>query len=140
MGQCAQVLSFDSAHRIIEHKGSCKMLHGHRYTVELTFETEKLDEMDMVVDFSTIKREFKGWLDENWDHNTILNIKDKELGTKIAGVTGQQIYYMGTNPTVESMAYHLLHDVCPIIFQGYQAKCVKIKLYETPNCYATVRL
>ncbi len=140
MVQCTQVLSFDSAHRIVGHKGDCKMLHGHRYTAELTFEAEKLDNVGMVVDFSVIKKKFRNWLNENWDHNTVLSIKDKELGEKIANVTGQKICYINANPTVESMAYYLLHNVCPLIFQNDRVKCVKIKLYETPNCYATIKL
>ena len=140
MLQCTQVLSFDSAHRIIGHKGKCKMLHGHRYTAELTFEAKKLDEMDMVIDFSFIKKKLKAWLDEHWDHNTILSIKDKKLGDKITSVTEQKVYYINDHPTAESMAHYLLHKVCPLLFQNDKAKCIKVKLYETPNCYASALL
>ena len=118
MLQCTQILSFDSAHRIIGHRGKCKMLHGHRYTAELTFKTETLDEMGMVIDFGIIKEKLKVWLDENWDHNTILSVKDKELGDKIESVTRQKVYYINANPTAEGMAYHLLHNICPMIFQN----------------------
>jgi 6-pyruvoyltetrahydropterin/6-carboxytetrahydropterin synthase len=116
------------------------MLHGHRYTVEATFKTDDLDELGMVMDFGIIKEKFKEWLMHNWDHNTILSVQDRELGDKIAKSTGQKICYIDTNPTAENMGYYLLHAVCPLIFKSARAKCVKIKLYETPNCYATVKL
>ena len=140
MMRCTQILSFDSAHRIIGHEGNCKMLHGHRYTVEATFESERLDELGMVIDFAIIKKKFNDWLNENWDHNAILSINDKELGEKIADSTGQKICYIDANPTAENMAYHLLHKVCPVVFESDKVKCVKIKLYETPNCYVTIEL
>ena len=60
--RCTQILGFDSAHRIIGHSGNCKMLHGHRYTLEATFESDKLDDLGMVIDFSIIKQKLTKWL------------------------------------------------------------------------------
>ncbi|WPX97165.1 6-carboxy-5,6,7,8-tetrahydropterin synthase [Candidatus Bandiella woodruffii] len=111
------------------------MLHGHRYTVEATFESEELDELGMVIDFAVIKEQFNSWLNQNWDHNVILSVEDEILGQKIESITGQEIFYMDANPTAENMAYYLLNHVCPLIFANNKVKCVKIKLYETPNCY-----
>lgn len=137
--RCTQILGFDSAHRIIGHSGNCKMLHGHRYTLEATFESDKLDDLGMVIDFSIIKQKLTKWLHINWDHNAILSIIDKDLGDKISKITGQKIFYLKVNPTAENMAYFLLHKVCPIIFKDESVQCTQIKLYETPNCYVTVK-
>ena len=137
--KCTQILGFDSAHRIIGHSGNCKMLHGHRYTLEATFESDELNDLGMVIDFSIIKQKLTKWLNTNWDHNAILSIIDKDLGDKISKITGQKIFYLKVNPTAENMAYFLLHKVCPIIFQDESVQCTQIKLYETPNCYVTVK-
>jgi 6-pyruvoyltetrahydropterin/6-carboxytetrahydropterin synthase len=137
--RCTQILGFDSAHRIIGHSGNCKMLHGHRYTLEATFESSELNNLGMVIDFSIIKQKLLKWLNDNWDHNAILNAVDKDLGEDISRITGQKIFYLDTNPTAENMAYFLLHNVCPIIFKGESVQCSQIKLYETPNCYVTVK-
>jgi 6-pyruvoyltetrahydropterin/6-carboxytetrahydropterin synthase len=138
--RCTQILGFDSAHRIIGHSGNCKMLHGHRYTLEATFESSKLDNLGMVIDFGIIKQKLTQWLNINWDHNAILSTMDKDLGDKISKITGQTIFYLNVNPTAENMAYFLLHNVCPIIFKYESVKCVQIKLYETPNCYVIVKI
>jgi 6-pyruvoyltetrahydropterin/6-carboxytetrahydropterin synthase len=135
--QCTQIIGFDSAHRIIGHKGKCRMLHGHRYTLEATFESNQLNELGMVIDFGIIKQKLNNWLNSNWDHNTILNIKDQKLGNLISNITGQKIFYLNENPTAENMANFLLLEVCLKIFNDEPVRCSKIKLYETPNCYVT---
>ena len=133
---CTRRVEFDAAHRVMDHESKCKMLHGHRYVLEATFEASKLDGLGRVIDFGTIREVLGGWVDEHFDHNVILNERDHELGEKNISVTGQKIYYLKNNPTAENIADHLLHDICPKLFSGFQAECTKIKLFETPNCYS----
>jgi 6-pyruvoyltetrahydropterin/6-carboxytetrahydropterin synthase len=133
---CTRKIEFDAAHRVMEHKSQCKMLHGHRYVIEATFSSENLDKLGMVIDFGVIKEILGGWVEKNWDHNTILNIADKVLGEEISKLTGQKIYYLQGNPTAEVMARYLLEEICPKLFLDKNIVCQKIKLFETPNCYA----
>lgn len=115
------------------------MLHGHRYALEASFAADELDDLGRVIDFGAIYETLGAWVNENLDHNTILSIKDKNLGEKISEATGQKIYYLDENPTAENIASHILKDICPKIFTDKKVKCVKIKLYETPNCYVKVK-
>ncbi len=133
-------LEFDAAHRILNHESKCKMLHGHRYVLEVGFLAEKLDDLGRVIDFGVVKDLLGKWIDDNFDHNTILATKDKNLGAEIAKNTGQKIYYLDENPTAENIALHLLHEICPKIFAKKNVKCVAIRLYETPNCFVDVKL
>ena len=133
---CTQIIQFDTAHRIIGHKGKCRKLHGHRYVLEATFTAPALNDLNMIIDFATIKSKLKGWIDKNWDHNTVLSTADKKLGNAIETYSEQQIYYLDYNPTAEGMAHYILHTVCPKLFSDEQVKCVAIKLHETPNCSA----
>ncbi len=135
---CTRRIEFDAAHRVMQHSSKCKMLHGHRYALEATFSSTKLDELGMVIDFGIIKEILGGWIDQNWDHNTILNRADKALGDQISQITGQKIYYLNCNPTAEEMANYLLNEICPKLFANYQVSCLQIKLFETPNCYAQI--
>jgi len=135
---CTRRIEFDAAHRVMQHKSKCRMLHGHRYALEATFCAEQLDDLGMVIDFGEIKEILGQWIDQNWDHNTILNNKDQELGGGIAKITGQKIYYLNANPTAEEMASYLLKEICPKIFANHKISCTKIKLFETPNCYAKI--
>lgn len=132
-------IEFDAAHRILNHESKCKNLHGHRYVLEASFCADNLDDLGRVIDFGVIKEELGAWVDEHLDHNTILSIKDKNLGEEIAKQTGQKIYYLNENPTAENIALHLLHEICPKIFAAKHVKCVGIRLYETPNCFVDVK-
>lgn len=142
---CTRRLEFDSAHRLINHEGKCKMLHGHRYIVEASFVVQNLngktlDEVGRVADFGSIRKILGTWIDNNLDHNTILAIADKRLGDQIEEITGQKIYYMSNNPTAENLASHLLNEICPKLFADQPFKCQAIKIYETPNCSAEMKL
>lgn len=132
---CTRRLEFDAAHRVIGHEGKCKYLHGHRYAVEASFVADDLDTLGRVIDFGVVKALLGGWIDEHWDHNTILCEKDKELGGRITSCTNQDIFYLPTNPTAENMADYLLHIVCPSLFATSNLRCVRVKLYETPQCF-----
>lgn len=136
MISCTRRIEFDAAHRVMEHESKCRHLHGHRYVVEATFRAKGLDALGRVIDFGKVKEILGGWIDEHWDHATILNSKDRELGESIAARTGQLVYYIDGNPTAECMAHYLLHVVCPKLFTTSGAACSHIRLWETPNCYA----
>lgn len=133
---CTRRIHFDAAHRVMEHESKCKQLHGHRYVIEASFAAQKLDSLGRVVDFGVVKDLLGNWVDTYWDHNTILHEADAALGARIAEVTQQTVFYLPCNPTAENMADYLLHTVCPALFKGSSLKCTRIRLYETPNCYA----
>ena len=131
---CTRRIEFDAAHRVCEHESKCKNLHGHRYAVEASFCAESLDRLGRVVDFGVIREDLGAWIDENWDHTTILYEKDRKLGENIAEITGQRIFYLPVNPTAENMADYLLREICPKLFAEKGVSCVSILLRETPNC------
>jgi len=134
---CTRKLEFDAAHRIVNHESKCKFVHGHRYVVEATFAAkEGLDNLGRVIDFGVIKERLGGWIDDNWDHNAILFEEDRKLGSLIEESTGQKIFYLPVNPTAENIADYLFRHVCPKIFKNTDVKCRKIRVHETPNCYA----
>jgi len=135
---CTRRIEFDAAHRVVGHEGKCKHVHGHRYALEATFASRELDTIGRVVDFGVIKDVLGKWIDDNWDHTAILFDEDKPLGKAISSITGQKIFYLPANPTAENMAEYIIHTVCPKLFADLPIQCTRIRLYETPNCYADV--
>jgi 6-pyruvoyltetrahydropterin/6-carboxytetrahydropterin synthase len=129
-------LHFDAAHRVIGHENKCKYLHGHRFVVEASFIAQSIDNVGRIIDFGAIKHILGSWIEKNWDHNVILSKADEALGNQITSITKQNIYYLPCNPTAENLAYHLMQEICPALFKQHNVKCKKIKLYETPNCFA----
>ena len=128
-------LHFDAAHRILNHESKCKMLHGHRYVLEVQIKGQGLDDLGRVIDFGQVTNILGKWVEENLDHNTILFNQDRQLGEQISKATGQEIYYLNSNPTAENIALHIKNDIFPKLFAGHDLQCHQIKLFETPNCY-----
>ncbi len=133
---CTRRIEFDAAHRVMNHESKCKNLHGHRYVIEASFAAKGLDTLGRVIDFGVIREVLGQWIDDNWDHATVLFAQDEKLGKAISDQTGQKIFYLPSNPTAENMADYLLHEVCPALFSKHDVTCVRLRLYETPNCYA----
>lgn len=135
---CTRRIEFDAAHRIKNHESKCKDMHGHRYAVEATFSAPELDTLGRIIDFGIIKERLGSWIDEHWDHNTILWQEDSKLGKVIKEITQQEIFYLPYNPTAENMARYLIEDICPQLFKDAEISCTRIRLYETPQCFAEV--
>ncbi len=124
MIECSRKIDFDAGHRVIGHKNKCQYLHGHRYSLEITATALELDELGMVTDFVVLKKNIKTWIDTNFDHNIILHKNE---------------YYINSNPTDENIALHLWKDVIPLLFAKSSFQILRIRLYETPNCYVEVK-
>jgi 6-pyruvoyltetrahydropterin/6-carboxytetrahydropterin synthase len=133
---CTRLLAFDAAHRVVGHEGKCKDLHGHRYTAEITCAGTQLDALGRVIDFGVVKERIGGWIDQHWDHTVILWQSDATLANAIAEVTRQRIFLLPDNPTAENMAKYLLEVVCPREMKDTGIRCVRVRVWETPNCYA----
>lgn len=48
--------SFAAAHQLRGYKGKCEKLHGHNWKIHVHVSAEKLDEIDMVIDFHELKK------------------------------------------------------------------------------------
>jgi 6-pyruvoyltetrahydropterin/6-carboxytetrahydropterin synthase len=47
--------NFSSAHQLRGYKGECEKLHGHSWKVQVNVVAERLNEMDMAIDFHEMK-------------------------------------------------------------------------------------
>lgn len=131
---CTRKVEFDSAHRVMLHESKCKNLHGHRYVAEITAEANELDPLGRVIDFSVLKQVIGSWIDEKWDHGTILHEQDFDL-IDLCKDNGWKYYVLNYNPTAENMSEYLF-EVCRELLAPYPVDIKKIRLYETPNCWA----
>ncbi len=134
-------IEFDAAHRVAGHESKCGTIHGHRYSAEITAKAESLDGIGRVIDFSVIKEKVGGWIDKHWDHTSIIFEKDeKTLELLTQAPSFKHVWVAPWNPTAENMSHHLLHEVCPDVLKGTGVKVIKVRLYETPNCWADCEL
>lgn len=133
--------AFDAGHRVINHKSKCKYYHGHRYSLEISFDFDEVDEIGFAIDFGDIKRIGLGWIDHRFDHRFIANPADKEI-IKLSIEKDSLLHIMslnGTdvfcNPTAENIAKEIF-IMLDYLFEDYEEKGLslhQIRLYETPN-------
>ena len=95
-------IHFCYGHRLLNHTGKCRHLHGHNATAVIRLESASLDALGMVCDFSDIGDYVKTWINREIDHNMLLHKNDPLLPT--LQQAGERVYVMIDNPTAENIA------------------------------------
>ncbi len=125
---------FSYGHRVFRHESKCAHLHGHNGRVH--FEVEgTLDTVGRVMDFSVIKEKLCMWLEDNWDHKTLIYVEDPWAGPlKELDPTVVIVPFV---PTAENMAQYLVDVIGPQQLAGTGVILKKCTVEETRKCCAT---
>jgi 6-pyruvoyltetrahydropterin/6-carboxytetrahydropterin synthase len=123
-------IEFCYGHRLLDYDGICKHPHGHNAIVEVDVRTDRLDERNMVADFSDVKRLVKGWIDRELDHKMILRHDDPLVAPLRA--LGEPVFTLESNPTVERIA-KLIFEVS----RDCGLDVAAVRVWETPSSFAT---
>lgn len=98
--------NIEVAHRLYELPGKCENIHGHSMWVTLTLQGT-LDEHGILggVEFGTLKKEFRGYLDETYDHRLLLNPDDPfaQPNALLPGQTLPGLQVCKADPTTENI-------------------------------------
>lgn len=132
MFNVTKAIHFCYGHRLLNHQGRCRHLHGHNATAVIRLESEDLDEMGMVVDFGDIGDYVKSWLNAEIDHNMLLHTHDPLL--PLLQRAGERVYVMAENPTAENIARLIFEHVEQ---GGYPV--VEVAIHETDTAVASYR-
>ena len=138
-------LEFDAGHRIPDHRSQCRNLHGHRYVLEITLqgelvETEGAPDRGMVMDFADVKALAMEHLVNKWDHAFIVYARDEVVRSFLEKMADHKTVVLERIPTVENLAaeaFRILSEVYNDHY-GVDLKLKRVRLYETPNCWADV--
>lgn len=126
---------FSAGHRVVGHENKCRHLHGHNYRV--TFHCAgNLDSVGRVLDFGVIKERLCLWLEEHWDHRTLIWQDDPWLAD-LQRIDAPSIVVVPFNPTAEHMAQHLLDVIAPMRLEGTGVELVHCTVEETRKCAAS---
>ncbi len=125
-------IHFCYGHRLLNHTGKCRHLHGHNATAVIRLESMVLDELGMVCDFSDIGDYAKAWIDTELDHNMLMH-KDDPLLPSLQQA-GERVYLMEHNPTAENIARLIFDHVAN---GGYPV--IEVAIYETASALASYR-
>jgi 6-pyruvoyltetrahydropterin/6-carboxytetrahydropterin synthase len=123
-------IEFCYGHRLLEHQGLCRHLHGHNAVAEIEIRAAALDAGGMVIDFNDIKTRLTAWIDRELDHRMILRADDPLVGA--LRQLGEPVYVVGSDPTAECVA-RLLFDVARE--QGLPVR--RVTVWETSSSSAS---
>jgi 6-pyruvoyltetrahydropterin/6-carboxytetrahydropterin synthase len=136
-------LEFDAGHRIPNHDSQCKHLHGHRYVLEVMLSgdvitTDGVAEQGMVMDFSEVKAIAQRHLIDTWDHAFLAWRGDRSVVEFLGTLPGHKTVLFDAPPTAEhlaTVAFRILDHFYRDQY-GNNLKLERVRLYETPNCWA----
>jgi len=136
-------LEFDAGHRIPDHRSQCRNLHGHRYVLEVTLEGAVADapgasDNGMVMDFSEIKEIARRHVVDRWDHAFLVYAGDAAVRGFLETLPGHKTVVLDCIPTAENLAREIFRTLAPHYHghYGHALRLARVRLYETPNCWA----
>jgi len=113
---------FDAAHKLVDYKGKCANLHGHRWDVIFSFEIDPMYDLgsngNISVDFGRLKELIESVLPDHAYLNEV---------------------YVEDNPTAEYLSerlfyeanYGIKEEALPLILSS-------VELFESPDCSVLV--
>lgn len=129
MFRVTKVFEFSYGHRLLEHKGRCRHLHGHNGRAEIDIEAPDLDGRAMVEDFSEIKETIGRWIEERIDHKVLLR-RDDPLAKALIDC-GEPVLTLDGNPTAENLA-RMIYEFAA----GRGLAVREVRVWETPTSVA----
>jgi 6-pyruvoyltetrahydropterin/6-carboxytetrahydropterin synthase len=134
----AKEFRWEMGHRLPEHFGLCKNIHGHSYKMIVEFEGE-LDKNQMVIDYYDVEKIINPVI-EKLDHSFMVNRDDKIVLEFLEKMNSKKVV-VGFNSTAENICNYLLSEIKKCSLPA-NISSVKIRVYETQFDYAeeTVRI
>jgi 6-pyruvoyltetrahydropterin/6-carboxytetrahydropterin synthase len=122
---------FDASHRLLHYQGKCANLHGHRWKVEVWMAGSVDPVTGILADYNMIRESI-----EFYDHQVILNESDPMVACL---KQFQPVITTPGDPTSELLAVLIkerIDQTCAST--GLNASIVKIRVWESPACFAEI--
>jgi 6-pyruvoyltetrahydropterin/6-carboxytetrahydropterin synthase len=121
---------FCYGHRLMEHAGKCRHLHGHSVKAAITVAAGELNRQGMVCDFADISQAASEYIDARLDHNLLLHRNDPLVPA--LEQAGERFLLLDDHPTAEVLARLIYRHLRS---RGFEV--VSVTLWETSSACAT---
>lgn len=128
----AKEFRWEMGHRLPEHFGLCKNIHGHSYKMIVEFEGE-LDKNQMVIDYYDVEKIIDPVI-EKLDHSFMVNKDDKAVLEFLEKMSSKKVI-VDFNSTAENICSYLLLEIKKTSLPA-NISSVKVRVYETQFDYA----
>lgn len=132
----AKEFKWEMGHRLPEHFGNCKNIHGHSYKMIVEFEGE-LTKDEMIIDFYDVDKMIKPLIDK-LDHAFMVNKNDKDVIEFLEKIKSKKVV-VDFNSTVENICKYVLDEIKKIELST-NISLVTVRIYETNEDYAEEKI
>jgi len=132
MMKIAKEFHWEMGHRLPEHFGLCKNIHGHSYKMIIEFEGE-LDEQGMVIDFYDVEKIIAPIIDE-LDHAFMVKDDDKLTLEFLEKLNSKKVV-VNFFATVENICKYISDKIIKSNLPK-KIKFIIVRVYETVEDYA----
>ncbi|MCQ8105145.1 6-carboxytetrahydropterin synthase [Methylomonas sp. SURF-2] len=123
---------FCYGHRLMNHPGKCRNLHGHSVKAAIAIKSEQLDQQGMVCDFSEVRDAVESFVDQYLDHNFLLHRDDPIIPALIAN--NERFLALDEHPTAEVLSKMIYRHLKQ---EGLNVD--QVVLWETASAHACYR-
>ncbi len=128
----AKEFNWEMGHRLPDHFGKCKNIHGHSYKMLVEIDGDVMDN-GMVMDYYLLKDAI-GPLVERMDHAFLVHKEDKQVVEFLEKMNSKRVV-VDFHSTVENITKFFLNEIKKAALPPNIHK-VKIRVMETPDDYA----
>jgi 6-pyruvoyltetrahydropterin/6-carboxytetrahydropterin synthase len=126
-------IDFCYGHRLLNHAGKCKYIHGHSAKAVIYLASPTLNIQGMVCDFTEIGQFAKEWIEQEFDHTLLLHQDDPLL--PLLRNVNERCKSLDCHPTAENIARLIYEVIANATFP-----VLEVKLYETTTSSASYML
>jgi len=128
----AKEFRWEMGHRLPEHFGLCKNIHGHSYKMIVEFEGE-INEQGMVIDYYDVEKIINPII-KKLDHAFMVSRDDKVVLEFLNKINSKKVV-IDFESTAENICNYLLGEIRKTKLTGNIKKIV-VRVSETKNDYA----
>ncbi|QQS36326.1 MAG: 6-carboxytetrahydropterin synthase [Ignavibacteriales bacterium] len=128
----AKEFKWEMGHRLPEHFGQCKNIHGHSYKMRIELEGEP-DESGMVMDYYILEKIIQPVI-EKLDHAFLVYREDKEVIAFLDNLNSKKVV-VDFQSTVENLVSYFLAELSNSKFPE-NVKAVSVRVHETADDFA----
>lgn len=128
----AKEFRWEMGHRLPEHFGLCKNIHGHSYKMIVEFEGE-LNKDQMVIDYYDVEKIINPII-QKLDHAFMVNDNDKTVLEFLEKMNSKKVV-VDFDATAENICKYLLNEISKSSLPENICS-IKVRVYETQFDYA----
>lgn len=133
--------TWEAGHRLPHIEGKCQSLHGHSWSVEAEVGVDEPQFDSVLIEFATIKRTLRDFIDSRLDHGIMLGREDSLINV----LMGEgKVFEFGYDTHSEGLMWPTVENVATLLarmlaFELDGVTVLRVTVRETPTNEATWR-